>query len=152
MYKNSTHVIKTAFLSAAHTLLAFSEAVSKVHLAVSNGVCHGHQVHLVQGVQAWHRDAHQLLAQYLGVCWSEGIGAQLCEANTVKPMIKTDGTIGPSDLHKRERWSVAMMQSCQPFCRPKCTRLFHRLKIQHFSGSLAELFLDPPHSCSVSGI
>lgn len=97
------HVIKTAFLSAAHTLLAFSEAVSKVHLAVSNGVCHGHQVHLVQGVQAWHRDAHQLLAQYLGVCRGEGIGAQLCEANTVKLMIKTDGTIGPSDLHKRER-------------------------------------------------
>ena len=53
-YKNTTHVIKTAFLSAAHTLLAFSEAVSKVHLAVSDGVCHGHQVHLVQGVQAWH--------------------------------------------------------------------------------------------------
>ena len=31
-------------------------------------------------------------------------------------------------------------------------RLFHRLKIGRFSGSLAELFLVPPHSCSVSGI
>ena len=31
-------------------------------------------------------------------------------------------------------------------------RLFHRLKIGRFSGSLAELFLAPPHSCSVSGI
>ena len=32
------------------------------------------------------------------------------------------------------------------------SRLFHRLKIGRFSGSLAELFLAPPHSCSVSGI
>ena len=32
------------------------------------------------------------------------------------------------------------------------TRLFHRLKIRRFSGSLAELFLAPPYSCSVSGI
>ena len=31
-------------------------------------------------------------------------------------------------------------------------RLFHRLKIRRFSCSLAELFLAPPHSCSVSGI
>ena len=37
-------------------------------------------------------------------------------------------------------------------CVADHSRLFHRLKIRRFSGSLAELFLAPPHSCSVSGI
>ena len=34
----------------------------------------------------------------------------------------------------------------------RSTWLFHRLKIRRFSNSLAELFLAPPRSCSVSGI
>ena len=50
---------------------------------------------------------------------------------------------------------LLLFLKCSVWCVCVCvcvTWLFHRLKIGRFSGSLAELFLAPPHSGSVSGI
>ena len=47
--------------------------------------------------------------------------------------------------------NTPMFALCVCLC-VSVSRLFHRLKIGCFSCSLAELFLTPLHSCSVSGI
>ena len=74
-----------------------------------------------------------------------------CKQNTYLALIHRWNTEPSSWTHTKAvtRWSK--FSKAQHASKPgTIAQLFHRLKIRRFSGSLAELFLAPPHSCTLS--
>ena len=85
--------------------------------------------------------------------WRTGTAQQLerwtCDC---KVMVSSPGRSGGKTVCSRVKFLCWLLFQHLFYLQCYGTRLFHRLKIKRFSGSLAELFLAPPHSCAVSEI